>query len=417
MTVKASADSDPQSDHQEETLNQEETTEANHDLPARIAEDKDDEPPHDQHSDDPATAAASEELKHTTISDKVNMAPDRESVTEDTSPVIEDKVMEEPPKASTPEPDTFELHDHEMRERISSPKKKRGRDFEDDIKDIEGDDSGHRSSSDGGPIGSRTIRSEPEKKRPRDTSEDPPTAAIAISEKRVGLYKFQGLIDANCFAQEKVTADAADKAKMPAESEEPKVTSVSTKIFGSGKSDLPPTSTSAFASSGFGALAGSATSPFGAVGAAKPSIFGAGTTASGFGSLAGATKPSDVTGTTTSVLGSGGSKPTGGFGFGSATPSSGFGGLGSGSVFSSAISNGFAAGAGPKLSSFAAPPGNDNAPLSKPAKAFGAPDSDEDEGSDGDDGDDGTDSEDDGGVKVSPEEKKRSKLTKGTLPV
>jgi hypothetical protein len=182
MTVKASADSDPQSDHQEEILNQEETTEANHDLPARIAEYQDDGPPHDQHSDDPATAAASEELKHTTISDKVNTALERESVTKDTRPVVEDKVMEEPPKASTPEPDTSEVNDHEMRERISSPKKKRGRDFEDDIKDVEGDDSGHRSSSDGGPIGSRTIRSEPEKKRPRDTSEDPPAAAIAISD-------------------------------------------------------------------------------------------------------------------------------------------------------------------------------------------------------------------------------------------
>jgi hypothetical protein len=224
------------------------------------------------------------------------------------------------------------------------------------------------------------------------------------------------LTDANYLAQEKVTGDAADKVKMPAESEESKVASVSTKIFGSGKSDLPPTSTSAFASSGFSALAGSTTSPFGAVGAAKPSIFGAGTTTSGFGALAGATKPSDVTGTATSVLSSGGSNPTGGFGFGSATPSSGFGGLGSGSVFSSAISNGFTAGAGPKLSSFAAPPGNESVPLSKPAKAFGAPDSDEEEGSEGDDGDDGSDSEVEGGAKVSPEEKKRSKLTKGTLP-
>ena len=144
----------------------------------------------------------------------------------------------------------------------------------------------------------------------------------------------------------------------------------------------PQTSESAFASSGFASLASSSTSGFGSLGASKPSLFGGGASStSGFGSLA---KSGSATSTTTapapSGFGSLASKPSSGFGFGTGA-SSGFGGRASGSVFGSKLSNGFAGGSGPKLSSFAAP-GKEAAPLgSKPAKAFGAPESDEEDGS------------------------------------
>jgi hypothetical protein len=114
------------------------------------------------HKDDAATMAASEELKHTTISDKVNMTPENEAPVPKLEPPREDKDVEEQTKAGAAEGDSTEAKHEEMKESISSPKKKRGRDFEDDSKDVEGEDG-----SNGG-----ALRSEPEKKRPRDTSED-----------------------------------------------------------------------------------------------------------------------------------------------------------------------------------------------------------------------------------------------------
>lgn len=78
------------------------------------------------------------------------------------------------------------------------------------------------------------------------------------------------------------------------------------------------------------------------------------------------------------------------------------------------MGNGFAGGTGPKLSSFAAP-GKENTRLpSKPAKPFGAPESDEEEEEeDDDDSDAGADSEDEDGEKPTIEEKKKTKTTKG----
>jgi hypothetical protein len=160
-------------------------------------------------------------------------------------------------------------------------------------------------------------------------------------------------------------------------------------------------------------LANASTSPFGSLGASKPSIFGGSTqsTTSGFGAL-GAAKPSSPTSTTT-VSGFGalsGDKPATGFGFGTGA-TSGFGGLSSGSVFGSKLGNGFAGGAGPKLSSFAAPGKENEVAGAKPAKAFGAPESDEDDGSDEDDSEDAGSEEDEG--YVAADEKKKSKLSKG----
>jgi len=86
--------------------------------------------------------------------------------------------------------------------------------------------------------------------------------------------------------------------------------------------------------------------------------------------------------------------------------------LATGSVFGSALGNGFAGGAGPKLSSFAAPSTAPSIDSAKPAKAFGAPESDDEEDS-GEDGADG--SADESGEefgKAPTEEKKKIKAVK-----
>lgn len=154
-----------------------EMTETNHDLPARAA--KNDEHTHHD-KDDAATIAASEELKHTTISDKVAVPASEEG---DVSKNEGDQAMTEPTKAQTPEAGPSDARDEEMRERISSPKKKRGRDFEDDILDrdsLEGNDTG----SEGGVNTNRTTREEPEKKRPRDTSAEPKKTPEKLLEEK-----------------------------------------------------------------------------------------------------------------------------------------------------------------------------------------------------------------------------------------
>ncbi|KAK0102190.1 hypothetical protein ONS95_001014 [Cadophora gregata] len=366
--------------------------ESNHDLPARtmtLAEDERHEHG-DAHKDDPATMAASEELKHTTISDNTATKPRvQEPAVE---PAAEDKVMGGTPKPGTPDLESSEAQDEEMRERISSPKKKRGRDQDEDedTKNI-GEDNVDEpaSSADGSAInGSRTTRSEPEKKRPRDTSEELPKSAEKPKETKAETNASK-------------TSDEAPKSPS-------KETSINT------ASDKPKTSTTAFASSGFASLAAASSSPFGSLGATKPSIFSgtAPPATSGFGALASAKSPA-LTAPTTSGFGglASGDKSTTGFGFrGGAT--SGFGGLASGSVFGSKLGNGFAGGAGPKLSSFAAP-GKENVPApAKPAKAFGAPESDDDADSDeeGSDGEAASENED-AGIAVT-EEKKKTKPAK-----
>lgn len=178
----------------------------------------------------------------------------------------------------------------------------------------------------------------------------------------------------------------------------------------------PQTSASAFASSGFASLA-TASSPFGSISSSTPSVFGGGasTKPSGFGALAAGSSGSTTTATTSSGFGALAGKPAGGFSFGGSGTSSGFGGLNTGSVFGSKLGNGFAGGSGPKLSSFAATSGTPViATTSKPVKAFGAPESDEDAGSDdgGSDGGAGG-SDDEESAPAAVEEKKKTKITKG----
>lgn len=149
-----------------------ELAETNHDLPARTM-DEVEEAHHENEKDDAATMAASEELKHTTISDRIDVATTESPTTTTLEHAEEDKEMEEPAKAHTPERDTSDIHDEDMAERITSPKKKRGRDVDDDARDVESAEVDQTRSSVDGINGSRTIRSEPEKKRPRDNSAEP----------------------------------------------------------------------------------------------------------------------------------------------------------------------------------------------------------------------------------------------------
>jgi hypothetical protein len=150
-------------------------------------------------------------------------------------------------------------------------------------------------------------------------------------------------------------------------------------------------------------LAAASTSGFGSLGATKPSIFGGGKPLSGFGALASKpTIPSD--------------KPAPALSFGGST-GSGFGGLGSGSIFGSKLGNGFAGGTGPKLSSFAAPGKEDEVSglkAAKPVKAFGAPEESDEDGSDEEDSDGAVRSGDEESAHPSMEkDKKAAKVAKG----
>lgn len=175
------------------------------------------------------------------------------------------------------------------------------------------------------------------------------------------------------------------------------------------------TSTSAFANSAFGKLASSTTSPFGALGASsgsKPSLFGNTGATSGFGALGSSSN---------STLSS--AQPKLSFGVGAASPSP-FGSLngggkslfgGGGSAFGSAF--GSSALGAPKLSSFAKP--GEVLKSDKPARPFGAPESDaeeesgdEDQESGNDEGDKEEDKEEQE-TKKELDEKKRIKLQKG----
>lgn len=383
--------------------------ESNHDLPARTMVGEDKKVQTHAEKDDPATTAAREELKHTSISDRITPTTLVEPAGTEAEPEAEDKQMQE--RTSTPDAEPSDAQDEEMRERLSSPKKKRGRDQDDDTRELEeGNTDVQGSAADGSVLnGNRTIRSGPEKKRPRDTSEEEglsKTAEKPVVDK-VGLVGGRFLYA----VQVLITSPQADSAAKTASTDKEDNTSQRS-TFGSDKAQ---TSKSAFASSGFASLANTSTSPFGSLGGSKPSIFSAGaqSTTSGFGALAAAKSSSPSSSTTVSGFGAlSGDKPATGFGFGSAA-SSGFGGLSSGGVFGAKLGNGFAGGSGPKLSSFAAPGKENEIFGSKPAKAFGAPESDEDDVSDEDDSEGRGSESDEDEQSYAADEKKKSKLHKG----
>lgn len=112
-------------------------------------------------TEDPDTAAARKELRNTVISDKPDLAP---------SSTMASSTATDPDAAAAPK-DTPD-YENKMKDQISSPKKKRAHDEVDQNKDSAQDANGDVS-----PLGadanlSRTNRSEPEKKRPRDVSSE-----------------------------------------------------------------------------------------------------------------------------------------------------------------------------------------------------------------------------------------------------
>ncbi|KAI0175802.1 hypothetical protein GGR52DRAFT_330753 [Hypoxylon sp. FL1284] len=309
--------------------------------------------------EDPDTAAARKELRQTAISEKPNLAPTMS--TAEAHPAPNATATDKPSsKGATPDRDSVSSQNDDLREQVSSPKKKRARDEEDEPQGSSSD-----ANRDVSPIGSdagtsldRTDRSEPEKKRPRDVS----------SESKVKITA------STTSSKPTTTAEAGDKGKQ----------SGAEKTTGSEK-DAPPgkkvatTSAMAFNSSG---IAGFATqpSPF-LQAAAKPlsSFASPSDSQSPFGTAA-ANSTGSIFGSSSLSNGTSpfaqGTSPFGQVGASKPFGSGAFGGKLGASTFGSSTLSGF----GKSGESFKS---------NKPAKPFGAPVSDEEDG-----GEEGGSSED-----------------------
>ncbi|KAK3318335.1 hypothetical protein B0H66DRAFT_233431 [Apodospora peruviana] len=375
-------------------------------------------------NEDAETTAARRELKQTSISEKA-----AERVTQQSSSSQEDgdnnnndaPADKTAPVRTSTTPSEVEipkLTPQELKEQVSSPKKKRAHDELDEPREeVSLEDKAVATKP------ARTARSEPEKKRPRDRQAD--------EEAR----------------------SASGSARSSMEQERPDAGDTSTSSAGDTKTTTTPaveqsktTSGSAFASSGFAKLASSSTSPFGALGGttsgAKPSLFGTSSTTatagpSGFGAFGGGGGSATASSTTTTLPSAPPKLSFGAAGGGSTTGAaspfgsvlngnagkslfrgSGGGSSSGGSAFGSAF-GGSALGDGNRLGKFGQP-GN-VLRSDKPAKPFGAPESDaEDESDDNDDRESGSGGEDAGSDKeedkkeksVPAEEKKKHKLQK-----
>lgn len=124
-------------------------------------------------TEDPDTAAARKELRQTAISDKPNLSTMSNA---ETNPAPNAAAGDDKPssKGATPDRDSPSSQNDDLRDQISSPKKKRARDEVDEPQDAPSDANGDISpiGSDNGTSINRTVRSEPEKKRPRDVSSE-----------------------------------------------------------------------------------------------------------------------------------------------------------------------------------------------------------------------------------------------------
>ncbi|KAF4340348.1 DEAD DEAH box helicase [Fusarium beomiforme] len=297
----------------------------------------------------------------------VNVETKEDAETRATRRELKQSSISDPP-TSGPEDaaNTSDAPDNDFKEQVASPKKKRAHDQLEGSKDAEENDANSVASSDSAK--DRALRTEPEKKRHRDEDTELPST-IASSE---------------------ATKDT-EAGKSPA------------------KKSQPQTSASAFAASGFGKLSSGASpfaslgtsqggSAFGSLAAGKPSL-------SSFASPPPSTTAQPAAPPKLTFGSSGGASPFAGLSTG--TNGSPFGG----STFGSAL------GATKPLSSFAAP-GAEPLKSEKPAKPFGAPDSEseEEEEEDDDDEREGSEQPPEAERAVSPEkesdEKKKLKLQK-----
>ncbi|KAK3292270.1 uncharacterized protein B0H64DRAFT_406128 [Chaetomium fimeti] len=342
--------------------------------------------------EDAETTAARRELKQTTISEKrgreaVQLSQDDKSASEDEAPKSKSRRITPPISLSA-------SNDDILRAQISSPKKKRAHDEVDENKDVAEAPLGGTPDKAASPtmVQNRTNRSEPEKKRPRDRQAS--ASAVQGGKEEV----------------EPLSASASPRSSMEQlEARDSPATSETTRP--------KQTSTSAFASSGFAKLAASSTSPFGSFGGSgKPSLFGSSSGSSSLGGVLGGSKPAAPS-----------APPK--LSFGGAAASSPFAGLngqgtGGASMFKSspfASSFGGSALSGPRIN-FGKP--GEVLKSDKPAKPFGAPDSDaedkSEEESNGDEDAKGDASSDDEGkeeersreASKGVEDKKKPKLQK-----
>lgn len=121
--------------------------------------------------EDAETTAARRELKHTTISDKTGK--DTAASSQDDKSASGDEAPADKPtlKASTPESGSPRLDPNYLKEQVSSPKKKRAHDELDEGAQ-ESPKKGVSTVNTTIPVKSRSDRTEPEKKRPRDRQAD-----------------------------------------------------------------------------------------------------------------------------------------------------------------------------------------------------------------------------------------------------
>lgn len=323
--------------------------------------------------EDAETAATRKELKHTAISEQrvpgISDADDSSSSNNDKTP----------PRSKSPNNCQIEA----LREQVGSPKKKRAISEVEAEQEVEADLSLDSATSP--PPGSRTARSEPEKKRPRDdgtletqtTTEDKNNVAKPISTETLVLEASKNTPGVN--------------------------------------TDNHTASKDAFKKSGFSAMAG-VQSPFANAGSVK-SVFGG--NASGISPFL-----ASPSGAKSAFSGESGVsfKPTVPvpLSLGNTSSASPFGATNGslGSSFGSEF-RGFSS-VGSKLSSFATPGQVSLNKDEKHKKAFMAPDSDaevEDKDDGSDDTDDTAGSKDNEKEESQPpiEEKKKPKLQKGML--
>ncbi|KAK2765129.1 hypothetical protein FQN54_008828 [Arachnomyces sp. PD_36] len=264
-----------------------------------------------------------------------------------------EKASDETKKDSTTTTAPEDTHnsDGDVPSKILSPKKKRSRDqFDKDLKEeatVEKEQAVKTSSEDvpenteAPSDHAKKDKGEPEKKRHRDNSQERDTTAEP-----------EKIPSTNAFSNSSAVSPFASLAssKSPPAGEKPSQT----------------TSSSAFASSGLAAFAGSDKSPFSNLGGSTPS--------SGFGSAAATdSKKPEATGFAAAASTTTGASPF------ASTGTSGFGKLGGGGggagFGGSAFGGGFAAATPPAggLTSFAAPAGPAVLGSGSSAKPFGAP--------------------------------------------
>ncbi|MCJ1314843.1 hypothetical protein MMC15_000155 [Xylographa vitiligo] len=274
-----------------------------------------------------------------------------------------------------------ETADHEMQESVLSPKKKRSRDqFESEshreqkIAATDENRARRRSSEEDRPVtaGSEVVESNTNEQSNQNGNVIIPTEPSIETEAakpKLTLPPGSGFANTSAASPFSTLSGKPSVFKSPSS-------------FGTNTSNQETqTSSSAFASSGFAALAGPSTSGF-----------------STFGTASNSTKPPlldsrspviSSTTTETSTLGGFGSSAPGGFGSAGKSSfvslgASGFGALGA-STFGSPFGRGF--GGGSKLSSFAAPVGDTKLGSAKP-KIFGASENSDEEDSTSEGGDD-----------------------------